>query len=61
MVENVFGEPRVLGRVLHNHQPCTEEMRQDDEKHWHPTVKRDRQRNGCCINREDDPGVARDF
>ena len=42
MVENVLGEPSVLGRVLYNHQPCAKEMRQDDEKHWHPTVKGER-------------------
>ena len=61
MVENVLGKPRVLGRVVHDHQPCAKKMRQDDEKHWHPALKGERKRNGSCVNREDDPGVTRDF
>ena len=61
VVEDILGEARVLGRILHDHQPSAEKVRQDDQENRRPTVNGDRKRNRRRVDRYDDAGVARDF
>ena len=61
VVEDILGQARVLGGVVHDHQPSAEKVRQDDQENRNPAMHGDRQGNRRRIDRHDDTGVARDF
>ena len=61
VVEDILGQTGMLGRVVNDHQPSAEEMRQDDQKYGNPALERHRSHNGCQIKSHHDPRVAPDF
>ena len=52
VIEDVLGEPGVLGQPVDQHQPRPEEMRQTDEHQRQNTARPDRQCDGGQINEQ---------